>query len=66
MKCQACGNEGEGDKAFIHVQFFGAAQKAGVMESYATVNVRGARLHADLFACAKCGTVRLEKSGSPY
>jgi len=61
MKCQACGNEGEGDKAFIQVQVFGAASMAGIIQSHATEDEGGARQHVELFACSRCGTVRLEK-----
>ncbi len=62
MKCRACGLEESPREEFLQIQVLGAAPMAGILESLAIVNENGVRYHVDLYACPRCGTVRLEKS----
>ena len=62
MKCRACGHEETASDEFLQIQVLGAAPMAGILESLAIVNEKGVRHHVDLYACPRCGTVRLEKS----
>jgi len=61
MKCGACNFEQRGED-LPQIQVLGAAPMAGILESLAIVSERGIRSHVDLFACPKCGTIRMEKS----
>ena len=60
MRCGACGFEEREGAEFHQIQVLGAAPMAGVLESLAIVHVKGVRHHVDLFACPRCGTVRME------
>jgi hypothetical protein len=62
MKCRACGHNETTGEEFLQIQVLGAAPMAGILESLAIVNENGVRHHVDLYACPRCGTVRLEKS----
>ena len=62
MRCRACGHDETTGEEFLQIQVLGAAPMAGILESLAIVIEKGVRHHADLYACPRCGTVRLEKS----